>query len=78
MTSNKKSSKLIVDFNGKVVMSMKQSKYAFETIKIENIYALLARENRQLSFNFAALREKSALFSKKDCFECLSPHRIAG
>ncbi len=56
---------------------MKQSENEIKTINIGNSYALLARENRQLSFNFAASGEKSALFQSKDCFECLSPHEIA-
>ena len=39
--------------------------------------ALLAVANRQLAHGFAISREKSALFLKRDCFECLSPHNIA-
>jgi hypothetical protein len=41
------------------------------------LLALLANANDQLTAVFADTREKSALFSKKDCFECLSPHNIA-
>jgi hypothetical protein len=40
-------------------------------------YTLLARANNKLAAVFADTRVKSALFPKKDCFECLSPHDIA-
>jgi len=51
---------------------MKQSnfKYSFKSINTRDNCALLARANHKLAMNFA-------LFSEKDCFECLSPHNIA-
>ena len=52
-------------------------KYTFRTKDTRDSYALLARENHNLAMNFALLGEKSALFQEKDCFECLSPHKIA-
>ena len=42
---------------------------------ITGINALLAVENHQLAMSFAVLREESAHFRKKDCFECLSPRK---
>jgi hypothetical protein len=44
---------------------------------IRDSYALLARANNQLTAAFADTRGRSALFTIKDCFECLSPHNIA-
>lgn len=52
-------------------------KYTFKTIDIRGTYALLAKANHQLAMNFVLSRAKSAHFRKKDCFECLSPHKIA-
>ena len=52
-------------------------KYSFKTVGIWDSYALLARANHNLAMDFAIIREKSALFEEKDCFECLSPHRKA-
>ena len=51
-------------------------KYSFKTMLAGDSCALLARENHNLAMNFALLRERSALF-QEDCFECLSPHKIA-
>ena len=39
--------------------------------------ALLAVANRRLSYDFVITTEKSALFPRRDRFECLSPHNIA-
>ena len=47
----------------------------FELLRGES--ALLSVANRQLTHGFDISREKSALFRKQDCFECLSPHNIA-
>ena len=52
-------------------------KYSFKTVRTWDSYALLARANRTLAMDFALLREKSALFRDKDCFECLSPYHTA-
>ncbi len=52
-------------------------KYTFKTMDTRDSYALLARENHNLAMIFAVWEEKSALFQEKDCFECLSPHKIA-
>lgn len=49
-------------------------RYTFKAINTRDESALLAVENHRLAMTFAGLREKSALFQKKDCFECLSPH----
>lgn len=49
----------------------------FKTIGLWDSYALLARVNHSLAADFAPPRGKSALFEENDCFECLSPHRIA-
>lgn len=51
-------------------------RYSFTTMGTRDSYALLASENHNLAMNFAISREKSALF-QEDCFECLSPHKIA-
>jgi len=48
-------------------------KHTFKTVNTRDSYALLARANHQLAYGFAISRGKSALFQKKDCFECLSP-----
>ena len=47
----------------------------FELLRGES--ALLAVANRQLAHGYAIPRGESALFRKRDCFECLSPHNIA-
>ena len=57
--------------------------FASQTVRVCNRdnYALLAMIFPVLSAHFGLLRGKSALFSQtsdqKDCFECLSPHKIA-
>ena len=51
-------------------------KFTFRTMNTRDNYALLARANHNLAMNFAIVREKSTLFWEKDCFECLSPHKI--
>lgn len=53
------------------------SRRAFRIMDIRDNCALLAKANRHLSQAFADSRGKSALFQKKDCFECLSPHKTA-
>jgi hypothetical protein len=50
---------------------------SFKTMNIWDSYALLAKANHQLAIKIAILRGKSALFQRKDCFECLSPHKSA-
>lgn len=52
-------------------------RFTFKMIETRDNYALLARANHQLAQNFANTRGQSVLFQKKDCFECLSPHKIA-
>ncbi len=52
-------------------------RYSFKTIGRWDHYALLARANHRLAMGFAIRGEKSAFFEGKDCFECLSPHKIA-
>jgi hypothetical protein len=52
-------------------------RFTFKMIDTRDSYALLARANHLLAQDFANSRETSALFQKKDCFECLSPHDIA-
>jgi len=49
-------------------------KHTFESINPRDSYALSAKENCRLAMDFAGLKGKSALFTGKDCFECLSPH----
>lgn len=51
-------------------------KYTFKTMDTRVSCALLAREIYYLAMNFSISGEKSALFQEKDCFECLSPHKI--
>ena len=46
----------------------------FKAIRIAGSYTPWAVLNRQLIHDFSILRDKSAHFWKKDCFECLSPH----
>jgi len=78
--------------NRKVVRGMKQSyftgakelfpgsdvvrKYTFKTIRLGDSYALLAVICPILVALSGLLGEKYALF-QEDCFECLSPHKIA-
>jgi len=52
-------------------------KYTFKTMDTRENYALLAEANHLLAHNCVNSREESALFRKKDCFECLSPHETA-
>ncbi len=52
-------------------------RFTFRAIGTMDSYALLARKNHNLAMDFAILGEKSAHFTNKDCFECLSPHQIA-
>jgi hypothetical protein len=52
-------------------------RFTFEMIDPRDSYALLVKANHQLAAVFADVREQSALFQKKDRFECLSPHEIA-
>ena len=52
-------------------------KITSKTIETRDSSAILARANHNLSMDFAFLREQCALFRKKDCFECLPPHKIA-
>jgi hypothetical protein len=49
-------------------------KYSFKTVSTRDSYAILARANHYLAMIFAISRGESALFQKKDCFECLSPY----
>lgn len=51
--------------------------FSFKTVGLWDSYAILASANHILAMDFAIRREESALFAKKDCFECLSPHGIA-
>ncbi len=53
-------------------------KYAFITRTTRDTSALLAKANHRMAFDFVTTREQSALFEGKDCFECLSPHKLAG
>jgi len=52
-------------------------KYTFKTMRLGDSYALLAVILPNLAAFFGLSRGESALFQKKDCFECLSPHEIA-
>ncbi len=49
--------------------------YAFKIMSSRDNSTLLAKANHQLSALFARSGDKYALFYKKDCFECLSPHK---
>ena len=51
-------------------------KDSFKAMGTRDSYALLAKANHICAIDFAVLRERSALF-EDDCFECLSPHKIA-
>jgi hypothetical protein len=52
-------------------------KYTFKMVLNTRDYsALMARANHQMSQSFVGTRGKSAIY--QDCFECLSPHRLAG
>ena len=51
--------------------------YSFKAMRLGDSYALLAVILPNLAALLVLLRGKSALFQKKDCFECLSPHEIA-
>lgn len=52
-------------------------KYTFKTMNTWDNCALLAKANHLLAFDFTTSGEKSVLFQKRDCFECLTPHEIA-
>lgn len=51
-------------------------KFSFKAIGVKDSCAILAKFGNTLSMDFALTRGKSALFQEKDCFECLSPHKI--
>ena len=48
-------------------------KYSFKTTSLGDGYAILAVILPNLAAFLGLSRGKSALFQKKDCFECLSP-----
>ena len=50
-------------------------KHTFKTMRLGDNYAHLAIICPILIALFALSWVKSALFQKKDCFECLSPHK---
>ena len=52
-------------------------KYTFKAMRLGDSYALLAVIRPILAGLLGLLRGKFALFQKRDCFECLSPHEIA-
>ena len=52
-------------------------RYTFKMIDTRGQSALLAKENRQLADNIAMSGDPSAHFENPDCFECLSPRKIA-
>jgi hypothetical protein len=52
-------------------------KYTFRTMRLGDSYAHLAVILPNLAAFFGLSRGEFALFQKRDCFECLSPHDIA-
>ena len=49
----------------------------FKTMDTRDNCAILAVENHQLAMNLVISRGQSDHFWKEDCFDCLSPHKIA-
>lgn len=48
-------------------------KFTFKTMGTRDSYALLARANHQVAFDFANTRDKYVHFQIIDCFECQLP-----
>lgn len=48
-------------------------RFTFKTMRTRDSYALLARANHQVAFDFADTREESIHFQIIDCFECQLP-----
>jgi len=58
-------------FNGSDVVR----RFTFKAVDTRDSYALFAKTNYRLSMGFGDSRDSCA--NLYDCFECLSPHKIA-